>query len=378
MIVPITISGGGLIGNYISRRLRRSGIESIIIEKNKPPQNKLDSIRTITLNPKSIELLEKEGINIASSSIQKIIASDGNSSGKIVFSSSDIGYSELSSVVMFDDLNKALQEGNLNNTLFETQINSIKYIHEDKLTSIELSSGSKIISEVLVACDGKNSNVAKLYNFENKAHSYNQTAATFLVQADSDITHAHQIFSEIGIFALMPAPKENIFTVVWSINNLHIENLDIKDFVIDNLKYFEDKLGHKMILSSKILNFELSNHYFKNYIKDSVVLMADSAHSIHPLAGQGVNLGFEDADIFCEKIEDAYSLGLKLNEPTFLKQYSIEREALNYLMLKSMDLFLDFFNLKNLYLRLIRGMGLNMVNKSKFLKTFFIKRASGK
>lgn len=155
MIVPITISGGGLIGNYISRRLRRSGIESIIIEKNKPPQNKLDSIRTITLNPKSIELLEKEGINIASSSIQKIIASDGNSSGKIVFSSSDIGYSELSSVVMFDDLNKALQEGNLNNTLFETQINSIKYIHEDKLTSIELSSGSKIISEVLVACDGK-------------------------------------------------------------------------------------------------------------------------------------------------------------------------------------------------------------------------------
>ena len=100
---------------------------------------------------------------------------------------------------------------------------------------------------------------------------------------DSDSSEAHQFFSEIGIFAYMPSPIESTHTVVWSIDNSLLKNISIRDFVNENLSYFEKKLGHKMQISSKLLSFNLSNHYFKEYIKDSVVLLADAAHSIHPL-----------------------------------------------------------------------------------------------
>jgi 2-octaprenylphenol hydroxylase len=175
----------------------------------------------------------------------------------------------------------------------------------------------------------------------------------------------------------MPSPIESTYTVVWSIDNSLLKNTSIQDFVNENLSYFEKKLGYKMRISSEILSFNLSNHYFKEYIKDSVVLLADAAHSIHPLAGQGVNLGFADADIFCKKVENAHRLGFSLNEPTFLSKYSIERKALNLFMLKSMDLLLESFKVRNVYFNFLRGVGLKSLNKSKMIKAFFIKRASG-
>ena len=117
--------------------------------------------------------------------------------------------------------------------------------------------------------------------------------------------------------------------------------------------------------------------YFIEYIKDSFVLLADAAHSFHPLAGQGVNLVFADADIFCQKVENAHRLGFILNEPTFLSKYSVERKDLNLFMLKSMDVLLESFRVRNVYFNFLRGLGLKSLNKSKMVKAFFIKRASG-
>ena len=198
------------------------------------------------------------------------------------------------------------------------------------------------------------------------------------MKADTKATDAHQIFSDKGIFALMPAPKgENIFTVVWSLDNKFLDTESLDAYIHSNLGHFEKKLGCSINIQSDILSFKLSSHYIDSYIKDSVVLLADSAHSIHPLAGQGVNLGFADADVFCNQIEQAFHKGLKINEPTYLKKYSIEREALNLIMLKSMDLFVNIFKNDNPYLRLARNLGLNYVNKSKLAKVFFIGKASG-
>ena len=378
MNIPIIISGGGLIGNYISLRLRRSGIQSKIIERNDELYNSDSGIRTITLNPKSVELLQYEGIKIASSSIKNIYAYDADGTGKINFSSDDIDSIDLYKVVMFNELNSALKEQNISNTLYETQIDGISYNSNNEKTEINLSDSSIYKTDLLVACDCKASNVAKIYCFKNTAHSYNQTAATFLVKADTKATDAHQIFSDKGIFALMPAPKgENIFTVVWSLDNKFLDTESLDAYIHSNLGHFEKKLGCSINIQSDILSFKLSSHYIDSYIKDSVVLLADSAHSIHPLAGQGVNLGFADADVFCNQIEQAFHKGLKINEPTYLKKYSIEREALNLIMLKSMDLFVNIFKNDNPYLRLARNLGLNYVNKSKLAKVFFIGKASG-
>jgi 2-octaprenylphenol hydroxylase len=106
-------------------------------------------------------------------------------------------------------------------------------------------------------------------------------------------------------------------------------------------------------------------------------LIGDAAHSIHPLAGQGINLGFADADIFCEEVVGAYNKGIAINEASVLKKYEIRRKGMNLLMLKSMDFFVHFFNDNNSYIRLLRNWGLKTVNRTSFIKAFFTRHASG-
>ena len=106
------------------------------------------------------------------------------------------------------------------------------------------------------------------------------------------------------------------------------------------------------------------------------MLVGDSAHSIHPLAGQGINLGFEDANSLVKEIiktNDSDTINFKES----LNAYSNERRLQNEIMLKTMDGFVALFNERNPYIRLLRNFGLNAFNQSKFLKSFFVKAASG-
>ena len=106
------------------------------------------------------------------------------------------------------------------------------------------------------------------------------------------------------------------------------------------------------------------------------MLVGDSAHSIHPLAGQGINLGFEDANSLVKKIIKTYRSDT-INFKESLDVYSNERRLQNEIMLKTMDGFVALFNERNPYIRFLRNFGLNAFNQSKFLKSFFVKAASG-
>ncbi len=197
----------------------------------------------------------------------------------------------------------------------------------------------------------------------------------------SDNSKAHQIFSEKGIFAIMPVPYNvlgSTHTVVWSVDNERLDESDIKSYVAENISYFEKKLASDIEVNSDVLSFKLFNHHFKNYISGPTVLIGDAAHSIHPLAGQGINLGFADADAFCEEIIKGYEKSVNIDQMLVLKKYEIRRKNMNLLMLKSMDLFVNIFRSENLYLRLLRNIGLSSVNKNQFLKMFFINHAAGK
>ena len=105
-------------------------------------------------------------------------------------------------------------------------------------------------------------------------------------------------------------------------------------------------------------------------------VIADAAHSIHPLAGQGINLGFEDANSLVKKIIKTNQSDV-LNLRDNLNDYSNERRLQNEIMLKTMDGFVALFNERNPYIRFLRNFGLNAFNQSKFLKSFFVKAASG-
>ena len=383
MNVSVAISGGGIIGNYISLRLKRNNIDSIIIEKFDYMSDISEGIRTLTLNNHSMSLLKAEGIEVEAAPISEIIALDGEGTGKIQFSAQDIDESYLSHVVMFNDLKNRLTEACKDRTIFNNEINSIQKLNSEDVSEAVLGNGESIQAQIIAGCDGRNSNVAKITGLPNEYNEYKQTAITFVghvTNNDSNLI-AHQAFSEKGIFALMPMPNKdshkNSYTIVWSIDNSILQNISPIEYVKNNLSFFESKLGVEIEIDSEILNFKLSNHHFKNYIKDSVVLIGDAAHSIHPLAGQGINLGLADADIFCEEVINAYNKGYEINNKAVLKKYEIKRKGMNLLMLKSMDFFVDFFSSKNLYVMLLRNFGLSSVNKTKFLKAFFMKHASG-
>ena len=383
MNVSVAISGGGIIGNYISLRLKRNNIDSIIIEKSDYMSDMSEGIRTLTLNNHSMSLLKAEGIEVEAAPINEIIALDGEGTGKIQFSAQDIDESYLSHVVMFNDLKNRLTESCKDRTIFNNEINSIQKLNSEDASEALLGNGESIQAQIIAGCDGRNSNVAKITGLPNEYYEYKQTAITFVGHVLNDDSNliAHQAFSEKGIFALMPMPNKdsnkNRYTIVWSIDNSILQNISPIEYVKSNLSFFESKLGVEIEIDSEILNFKLSNHHFKNYIKDSVVLIGDAAHSIHPLAGQGINLGLADADIFCEEVINAYNKGYEINNKAVLKKYEIKRKGMNLLMLKSMDFFVDFFSSKNLYVMLLRNFGLTSVNKTKFLKAFFMKHASG-
>ena len=369
---PIVISGAGILGCYISCALSLQGIDSIVLEKK--DEEVEDSIRTITLNPFSKNLLDKIGIENDYSMINKMEVKDFDGTGKIVFKSSEIGMDHLAYVSDFATLLMAIRKKASEKILYKEEIIDID--KKGDLNEVTLSSGKVIKTNLIISSDGKNSKLANKIPKSDK--DYFQTALTFLASAEKDMNmSAFQIFSDNGICAFMPTRKkgEDLVTVVWSISDDLIEN-GYEDFIEENLEKISRKIGNSFQIRSKVQSFKLSSHNRSSYIDFPVVLVGDSAHSIHPLAGQGINLGFEDANSLVKKlIKTNDSDTIKFKES--LNAYSNERRLQNEIMLKTMDGFVALFNERNPYIRFLRNFGLNAFNQSKFLKSFFVKAASG-
>ena len=369
---PIVISGAGILGCYISCALSLQGIDSIVLEKKDDEVE--DSVRTITLNPFSKNLLDKIGIENDYSMINKMEVKDFDGTGKIVFKSSEIGMDHLAYVSDFATLLMAVRKKASEKILYKEEIIDID--NKGDLNEVTLSSGKVIKTNLIISSDGKNSKLANKIPKSDK--DYFQTALTFLASADKDMdTSAFQIFSDNGICAFMPTRQkgEGLVTVVWSVSDDLIEN-GYEYFIKENLEKISRKIGNRFQIRSKVQSFKLSSHNRSSYIDFPIVLVGDSAHSIHPLAGQGINLGFEDANSLVKKIIKTNQSDV-LNLRDNLNDYSNERRLQNEIMLKTMDGFVALFNERNPYIRFLRNFGLNAFNQSKFLKSFFVKAASG-
>ena len=369
---PIVISGAGILGCYISCALSLEGIDSIVLEKKDDEIE--DSVRTITLNPFSKNLLDKIGVENDYSMISEMEVKDFDGTGKIVFKSSEIGMDHLAFVLDFATLLRSVRKKASEKILYKEEI--IEIDNKGDFHEVTLSSGKIIKTNLIISSEGKNSKLANKIPKSDK--DYFQTALTFLASAEKDMNmSAFQIFSDNGICAFMPTRKkgEDFVTVVWSISDDLIEN-GYEDFIEENLEKISRKIGNSFQIRSKVQSFKLSSHNRSSYIDFPVVLVGDSAHSIHPLAGQGINLGFEDANSLVKKIiktNDSDTINLKES----LNAYSNERRLQNEIMLKTMDGFVALFNERNPYIRFLRNFGLNAFNQSKFLKSFFVKAASG-
>jgi len=378
MSQSVLISGGGIVGSFLGLELAAREIPFKIIEKKPFASSENDHIRSLTLNLSASERLDCLGVTTTSSLIQRMNIFDGYGSGKLSFNCDEANIDYLAKVFSFNDLREALIKKVESSISIGDEITSFKSMESGIQAS--LSNGSTLETNLLVIAEGRNSTLAKSIASENFSKDYEQVAKTFLVEIpELNAEEAIQVFHEKEIFALMPyknGTEINQFSVVWSMPKELAHDLTL-DNLPTHLQKFEKKLSCKIQATSELLSFPLSAHHLDEYCDQGVCVIADAAHSIHPLAGQGINLGISDAIILAEEIERAINSEKDIGQLALLKKYELRRKTLNASMIRGVDFLFNLFQQDNPYLRLGRNSGLKVVDKLSFLKKNFILHASG-
>ena len=172
MEVPIVISGGGIIGNYISHRLEKNNIKTIIVEKNDSFSALDKGIRTVTLNEHSMQMLKDIGICPSIAQINSIDVLDGEGTGQIQFLAQDMGTESLSYVTYFNELQKLISDPCKERTFFNNEIDSIQNLNTESDLNVMLKDGKAIKTNLIAGCDGRNSNVAKIASLTSSFDDY--------------------------------------------------------------------------------------------------------------------------------------------------------------------------------------------------------------
>jgi 2-octaprenyl-6-methoxyphenol hydroxylase len=243
---------------------------------------------------------------------------------------------------------------------------------------INLDNNSIIDASLLVAADGKNSNFRKSADISVRFTHYRQSAIVTTI--GHELVHngsAHQFFFPGGPLALLPLTK-NRSSIVWSDSSLASDaamSLNDSDF-IDELSHRINGLLGKIKLLGPRQIFPLNLQMANRYTAKRLVLVGDAAHSIHPIAGQGLNLGLRDAAALADNVALSIRENIDLGSEV-IQEYEKWRISDNNKLGITTDILNRLFSNKNSSLRFVRRLGLNGVNHSELLKTFFIEEASG-
>ena len=385
------IVGGGVAGASLALLLGQAGMRICLLDKGFPSrvqQTDLFKGKTASLNLASIELFKKLGIwekvDQHSKEFTNIEVWDSEGSSAITFNAQDISESKLGKVAhnnnivssLFDLLQRLPDVDLLEN---ETVL-SIN--NGEELIEIKTDSGLNLTANLVVGSDGSMSSIRSLSSIPIRTWSYEQTAIVSLLESEIPINKtAYQIFTSTGPIALLPVTVEgeNLASLIWSADKIYADkllSLGDSEFLEELKLKTEGKLGHFKIRES-ISSFPLHQLHAKEYFSERTVLVGDSAHTIHPLAGQGLNLGLSDVIDLSERILSLRREGRDIAEEQMLKAYSDSREKVNIRMVALMEAFKRGFGSKNPWIKLGRSLVFNVTNETKFLKKKFIKEAAG-
>jgi 2-octaprenyl-6-methoxyphenol hydroxylase len=389
IITDVSIVGGGLTGSIIALSLAQYGITSSIIEKNKNQLmlNKNYDTRTTALAPSSKDLLSS--INIWESLkqdigfINEIRVSDGDSPLFLHFDKHDIGDKTLGFMIKNSVLRIKINTAILNDkhiTLISPATVENISINNDT-TVLSLNNGIEVNSDLIIGADGKNSSIRNKSNINTIGWEYNQTA--IITNIKHDLSHnniAHERFLKSGPLAILPLKNSFSSSIVWTESTKNASS-----FLTLNKEDFENELATrigsflgKIYLYENRFSYPLILKIAKNYISDRVVLIGDAAHTIHPIAGQGLNLGIRDIKTLAKILANAKKYGLDLGSKSILNEYQKIRRSENLLMGITTDFLNNLFSSDAPPVKLVRDLGLNFINNLSSLKEQFIHHAIGK
>lgn len=383
----VVIVGGGMVGTALGCSLGNSSLRVAVIEEA-PPQ---------PFAPEQPQDLRVSAFSMASRNILDMAGAwDGimamrycpyrrmkvwESSSEVEFNAEEINENYLGYIIE----NRLVQLALLarlpafdNVTLLApAKIKQMNYQPEG--SQIELADGSVLQARLLVAADGARSAVRQAAGLGVNGWDYEQHALVMSVETDypqQDITW--QRFTVHGPQAFLPMPG-NHASLVWYEEPLQVKRLQALDneaLLAELVAAFPPGLGKiKRILAKG--SFPLRRQHAQHYVREGVALVGDAAHTIHPLAGQGVNIGLLDAASLAEVLVQAKSYGKDIGCNKVLRQYERMRRSENLVMMTGMDMFYRVFGVSSKPVKFLRNLGLGLAESFGPAKSKVMRYAMG-
>ena len=310
---------------------------------------------------------------------------DAEGTGRITFDCQQVQQPNLGHIVENSALVSTLMEHIQHQPNIELfcPANIVDYRLQQNGITLTLDNHAELSAQLLIAADGADSMVREHFQFATKQWDYGQHAiVTTITTENSNQLTAWQRFMPTGPLALLPLDdidSAHCCSIVWSQDSQEAERLmalDDKAFCKELSRASEHCLGEVLNIEKRFL-IPLRQSHATDYVMPRVALIGDAAHSIHPLAGQGANLGFSDAQVLATEIAKAHARDLDLGDIIVLKRYQRLRKPENLATMAAMEGFKRLFGAQNSTLRLVRNYGLSAINGLGAIKNKLIKQAMG-
>ncbi|SQG00889.1 ubiquinone biosynthesis hydroxylase [Paucimonas lemoignei] len=382
-----------MVGSALALALQGSGLNIIVVDGGPLSVKPFDTQapfepRVSALSAASQRILQRldvwDGIaQRRASPYGEMQVWDGSGTGQIHFSAASVHADVLGHIVE----NRVVQDALLDRLhdcdiglLANARLEQIRRSGDDWL--LTLADGRQLRAPLVVAADGANSAVRKLTGTATREWDYLHHAIVTSVRTErSHHKTAWQRFTDNGPLAFLPLERagEHWCSIVWSVTPNEAERLTALDdatFCRELEQAFEGRLGPVMAADPRVC-VPLRQRHAKRYVAEGLALIGDAAHTIHPLAGQGVNLGFLDAAVLAEVLLHAVERGERLADIRVLSRFERRRMPHNLALMAAMEGFERLFQADQLPLRWLRNTGLKLVNQMPEAKATFVRQALG-
>ena len=381
------VIGGGLSGLTTTLALSKIGLSVAIIDKTSlkiVKKNEGDQ-RTTAVSASGKKVFEAldvwDSLKKGAEPILDIVVSEKGKKGHLSFDHQTVGTEPMGHILNNIELQSSLissirSQKNIQLFPFKSLNN---FFPETGAVTIDLNDGSSYEAALLVAADGRNSDGRRIAKIKSTNIDYNQSSIVFTVGHEKPHRGtAYEQFTTGGPIASLPM-RGNKSSVVWSEDTEVVESLmqlDDKDFAAAASYRLNDCLGKMTIIGQRKV-FPLKLNYADTIIANRFAMVGDAAHGLHPIAGQGFNLGLRDIANLTEEISNARRLGLDIGSFETLRSYQAARRFDNFSLVAATDGLNRLFTDNNKIVRFIRSPGLDAINTMNPIKNLFMRLAMG-